>query len=130
MKIQPVALTFLLLASLAPVAGARCVAGARRARKSLVLIRTGVIANRDSERTYMFRARRGQTIRAFVDSKTPGFYPLLFITSPSGRNLTQDKNTSYSARLKETGVYQVRAGVNLMATETTSGAYYLSIRVR
>ena len=106
------------------------IAQAKRATSPVTLIRTGVNANGKPQRIYTFRARRGQTIRATVSSKTRGFYPLLFITSPSGQNLTQDKNTSYSARLQETGLYRVRAGVNLMATNATSGAYRLFVRVR
>lgn len=90
----------------------------------------GVNTNHSAQRTTTFRARRGQIVHAWVESKTRGFYPLLFITSPSGRNLTQSKNTSYSAQLRETGLYRVRVGVNFMATQTTSGATRLFVRVR
>ncbi len=55
---------------------------------------------------------------------------MFFITSPSGVELLQYKQTSYSARLPETGRYQVRVGVNFMATQTTRGNYRMKLRVR
>lgn len=97
--------------------------------RPLAITRSGVISE-GVRPTFSFHARRGQTIRAVVTSSTGGFYPLFFITSPSGSELLQYKQTSYSARLPETGRYQVRVGVNFMATQVRRGNYRLKLRVR
>lgn len=121
MKTRSLVLASLLLTAFAPVAQAR--------PKPLAITRSGVLS-KGVRPTFSFRARRGQRIRASINSTTGGFYPLFFITSPSGTELLQYKQTSYSARLPETGCYQVRVGVNFMATQTTRGNYRLKLRVR
>jgi hypothetical protein len=103
--------------------------GAQARPKPLAITRSGVLSE-GVRPTFSFRARRGQRIRASINSTTGGFYPMFFITSPSGVELLQYKQTSYSARLPETGRYQVRVGVNFMATQTTRGNYRMKLRVR
>lgn len=124
MKTRHLAFAALLLASAAASSGAQARPTSR------VFVRTGILrVNRQNTLTLLsFRARRGQKISARVTSKT--FAPLLFITSPSGRNLIEGKKTSYSACLSETGRYRVRVGVNYMATGAQGGTYRLQVRLR
>ena len=126
MKIQTFAATSLLLGSLVLSSSAKPVS-----KRAVTIVRNGVITVKSHDKFLSFHARRGQTIRASVVSKTSGYAPLLFITAPSGLNLTQSKETSYKAKLPETGFYQVRVGTNQMASENSgNSAYHLEIRVR
>ncbi|BCM92021.1 hypothetical protein IAD21_03900 [Abditibacteriota bacterium] len=79
---------------------------------------------------YIVRASRGQTLKMSISSSTKGFVPMLFIASPSGRNLIEDKRYEFTSRLKESGDYRIRVAVNLMATDARSGNYRLPLSIR
>lgn len=120
----------LTLAALS-VAATLSAAPRKTAPARVAIVRSGSFGSKDPNPTASFRAHRGQTIAARVRSKTRGYVPLLFITSPSGRNLTQSKETAYSATAKESGLYRVRIGTNFMASENSGrSAYTLKILVR
>ena len=125
MKIQTFAVASLLLGSLVSISNAR-----PASKHSLTMMRSGTITNKTPNPIFYFRAHRGQKVSVSVSSPTREFYPLVFITSPSGEELIQYKQTSYSAKLPETGRYKVRVGVNLMATNALRGRYRLEVRVR
>ncbi len=90
----------------------------------------GYSTPKNPDHIYIVHARRGQTLKMSISSSTRGFVPMLFITSPSGINLIEDKRYDYTARLKESGDYRIRVAVNQMATDTNSGHYRLPLSVR
>lgn len=90
----------------------------------------GYSTQRQPDHIYIVRARRGQTLKMSISSSTKGFVPLFFLTSPSGRNLIEDKRYSYRAKLKENGDYRIRVTVNLMATDAVRGNYRVPLSVR
>ncbi|RYX85492.1 hypothetical protein EON83_05870 [bacterium] len=83
-----------------------------------------------SNHIYIVRARRGQTLNMSISSTTRGFVPMIFITSPSGRNLIEDKRYQFKTRLTESGDYRIRVAVNQMATDARSGNYRLPLSIR
>lgn len=100
------------------------------ARGAHSTILRGYSTQSQSDHIYLVRARHGQTLEMSVSSSTNGFVPMLFLTSPSGRNLIEDKRYSYTAKLKESGDYRIRIAVNLMATDAVRGNYRVPLSVR
>jgi hypothetical protein len=100
----------------------------RSGARSIVLRGTSTPTN--PNHIYIVRAQKGQTLHMAISSSTRGFVPMLFITSPSGRNLIEDKRYEYTSRLKESGDYRIRVAVNQMATNARSGNYRLPLSIR
>ncbi len=126
MRIRPFAVISLLLGFLVSIASAKPIY-----KSPLTLVRSGVITNKSRNPRFSFRARRGQIVTVRVSSSTRGFCPLVVITSPSGKNLIDDKQMAhtYTAKLTESGRYRVRVGGNLMATNAGRGRYRLEVFV-
>ncbi len=83
---------------------------------------------------YVIKTRAGRklNIRVFASAKSKGIYPVIIVTSPSGKSSALDdpKAGRFAVRRTVAGDYTIRVGTNLMASETNLGTVLLRIRIR
>ena len=94
----------------------------------------GHLSKQQSNVSYLVKVRAGQQMSVKVETAKPytietAVVPLLEIVSPAGKR-TSDKNTRFDTPKTEAGDYQIRVGVNLMATNGDEGDYKLKVWVR
>ena len=126
-------LSILLAASLAQTAHAKP-ARIHFAHGAFSKTIRGHLSKLQPDASYMVKVRAGQQMSIKVETVKPYtietvVVPLLEITSPSGKR-TSDKNTRFDTPKTEAGDYQIRVGVNLMATNGEEGDYKLKVWVR
>ena len=83
---------------------------------------------------YILRTRAGRTmsIRIIAAKDSEGLYPVIIVTSPSGKSsaLQNPKAQRFDTRYTESGDYLISIGSNLMAATKTEGTALLNIWIR